>query len=181
MLCSGASEIAMAQWASFFAETSLGVSKTAGDLFGPCMFALAMGLSRILYGKLATKVRLTSYIAFSAILCIISYVLTAASPSSVLSLAGCTLCGFSVGVMWPGTLSLAAKKCPEGGTALFGLLAMAGDIGCFAGPSLAAQVSEHVSLFGSPLKAGLLACIIFPVILCVGTALLKIIKDGKKQ
>lgn len=181
MLCSGASEIAMAQWASFFAETSLGVSKTAGDLFGPCMFALTMGLSRVLYGKLASKVRLTPYIALSSVLCIISYVLAAASPSSVLSLAGCALCGFSVGVMWPGVLSLAADRCPEGGTALFALLAMAGDIGCLAGPSLAAQVSERATLFGSPLKAGLLACIIFPIVLCLGTAILKIMKDGKKQ
>ncbi len=181
MLCSGASELTMAQWSSLFAETALGVSKTVGDLFGPCLFAITMGFSRVLYGKLADKVRLTKYIILSAALCVISYLLASLCQSSAWSLAGCALCGFSVGVMWPGVLSLAAGMCPEGGTAIFALLAMAGDIGCFAGPGLAAQVAERVALFGSPLKAGLLAAIVFPIVLIVGTYLLKMMKDGKKD
>ncbi len=181
MLCSGASELAMAQWASLFAETALGVSKTVGDLFGPCLFAVTMGVSRILYGVIAEKVRLTKYIMLSAVLCVLSYILAAVCKNSALSLLGCALCGFSVGVMWPGVLSLAAARCPEGGTAIFALLAMAGDIGCFAGPGLAAQVAERCVLFGSPLKAGLLACIVFPGVMVLGVNLLKIMKDGKKH
>ena len=181
MLCSGASELTMAQWASLFAETALGVSKTVGDLFGPCLFAITMGISRVLYGKFADKVSLTKYIILSAMLCVVSYLLVSICRSSVLSLTGCALCGFSVGVMWPGVLSLAAVKCPEGGTAIFALLAMAGDIGCFAGPALAAQVSEHHSLLGSPLKAGLFAAVVFPIVLILGTYLLKNKKDERKD
>ena len=179
MLCSGASELAMAQWASLFAETALGVSKTIGDLFGPCLFAVTMGFSRVLYGIIAEKVSLTKYIMLSAFLCVLSYILAAVCKNSALSLLGCAMCGFSVGVMWPGVLSLAAAKCPEGGTAIFALLAMSGDIGCFAGPGLAAQVAERCSLFGSPLKAGLLACIVFPIVMILGVIVLKFMKDGK--
>jgi len=181
MLCSGASELAMAQWASLFAETALGVSKTVGDLFGPCLFAITMGISRVLYGMLAEKVSLTKYIILSSALCVLSYLLASLCRSSALSLAGCALCGFSVGVMWPGVLSLAAGKIPRGGTAIFALLAMAGDIGCSAGPALAAQVSEHASILGSPLKAGLFACILFPLVLMIGTYILKFMKDGKEH
>lgn len=181
MLCSGASELAMAQWASLFAETALGVSKTVGDLFGPCMFAVAMGISRVLYGKVAHKVNLASYIILSSVLCAVSYSLASLSGNSAFALLGCALCGFSVGVMWPGVLSIAAGRCPEGGTALFALLAMAGDVGCFAGPGLAALVSEQFTLNGSPLKAGLFGCILFPILLILGTLILKKMKDGKEH
>ena len=181
MLCSGASELAMAQWASLFAETALGVSKTVGDLFGPCLFAITMGFSRVLYGILAERVSLTKYITLSSALCILSYLLASLCQSSVLSLAGCALCGFSVGVMWPGVLSLAAGHIPQGGTAIFALLAMSGDIGCFLGPALAAQVAERTALFASPLKAGLFACILFPLVLMSGTYFLKFMKDGKEH
>lgn len=180
MLCSGASELAMSQWASLFAESALGVSKSVGDLFGPCMFAIAMGISRVLYGKVASKVNLADYIIICAVICVVSYLLVSLSPNSVLSFLGCTLCGFSVGVMWPGVLSLAAGRCPQGGTALFALLALAGDIGCFTGPNTAAAISEKFVIGGSALKAGLLGCVIFPVIMIVCTLILKVVKDGKK-
>ena len=181
MLCSGASELAMAQWASLFAESALGVSKTVGDLFGPCMFAVAMGLSRVFYGKAASKLNIANYIITCAGLCILSYLLVSLSPNSFLSLVGCTLCGFSVGVMWPGVLSLAAGRCPQGGTALFALLALSGDIGCFTGPNTAAAISEKFAIGGSALKAGLLGCIIFPAVMILCTLILKVMKDGKEN
>lgn len=180
MLCSGASALAMSQWASLFAESALGVSKTVGDLFGPCMFAVAMGLSRVLYGKFAAKLNISNYIITCSGLCVVSYLLVSLSPNSYLSLIGCALCGFSVGVMWPGVLSLAAGKCPQGGTALFALLALSGDIGCFTGPNTAAAISESFTIGGSALKAGLLGCVIFPVVMILGTLILKVMKDGKE-
>lgn len=181
MLCSGAAEQGMAQWASLFAESALGVSKTVGDLFGPCMFAITMGISRVVYGKAAAKLNFANYILTCAGLCIASYLLVSLSPNSVLSLIGCALCGFSVGVMWPGVLSLAAGRCPQGGTALFALLALAGDVGCFTGPNTAAAISEKFTIGGSALKAGLLGCVIFPVAMILCTLLLKVMKDRKEK
>ncbi len=173
MLCSGAAELAMAQWASLFCETALGVSKTVGDLFGVCMFSVLMGISRVLYGKFSERVNLENYILLSALLCVLSYLLASLTKVGAFALFGCALCGFSVGVTWPGVLSMAAKRCPQGGTALFGLLAMAGDIGCFTGPGLAALVSERFMVNGSGLKAGLFACIVFPIVIIIGILLLK--------
>ena len=179
MLCAGAAELGMAQWASLFAETALHVSKTVGDLFGPCSFAVAMGIGRVMYAKFSQKLNILNYIIFCSFLCTISYVMAALSPNSFLSLLGCTLCGFSVGVMWPGVLSMASVKCPEGGTALFGLLAFSGDIGCFAGPNFIAAVSEKVTVNGSALKGGILFCAIFPLVMIIFTYVLKSMKVGK--
>ncbi len=179
MLCSGASELAMAQWASLFAETALGVPKTVGDLLGPCSFAILMGISRVFYAKYAEKLNISNYLMFCSLLCVLSYLLVALSPNSYLSLAGCALCGFSVGVMWPGVLSIASVKCAEGGTALFALLAFAGDVGCFTGPNFAAAVAEKFSIAGSALKGGLLSCAVFPLIMILFTLILKRMKDGK--
>ncbi len=179
MLCSGAAELGMAQWASLFAETALGVSKAVGDLFGPCSFAVAMGIGRIIYAKFSKKLNILNYLMFCSFLCAISYLMAALSPNSFLSLLGCTLCGFSVGVMWPGVLSMASVRCPEGGTALFGLLAFSGDVGCFAGPNFIAAVSEKVTVNGSALKGGLLFCTVFPLAMIVFTYILKSMKDGK--
>ena len=179
MLCSGASELAMAQWASLFAETALGVPKTVGDLLGPCSFAILMGISRVFYAKYSSKLNILNYILLCSALCVLSYFLATLSPNSYLSLAGCALCGFSVGVMWPGVLSVASVKCAEGGTALFALLAFAGDIGCFSGPNFAAAISEKISVAGSPLKGGLLLCSVFPLIMIIFTLILKKMKDGK--
>lgn len=188
MICSGAAEQAMSQWSSLFAELGLGVSKTVGDLLGPCAFALMMGLSRLFFGLRGAKINLKAALMGSSALCIGSYLLAVFSPWPLLSLAGCALCGLSVGVMWPGTISLSAQCFPQGGTALFALLALGGDVGCSSGPGLVGAISGAVQegalpvlngLFGGGdmtqvgLKAGLCCALIFPVLLIAGVALLK--------
>ena len=164
MICSGASEATIAQWASAFTESALGVSKTVGDLAGPCLFAAFMGISRILYGKMSTKLNLTRAMLLSGLLCVACYLLASLSPLPILGLAGCALCGFSVGIMWPGTISLSSQKCPQGGTAMFAVLALAGDFGSTVSPAIAGSLSE---MAGGNLKAGLLAATFFPILLVV--------------
>lgn len=160
MICAGASEQAMSQWASFFAEDGLKVSKTMGDLLGPCAFALLMGGSRAFYGKYGSRIDLKKFILGSSILCIISYLIAVLSPVPIIGLLGCALCGLSVGIMWPGTFSIAAKECPNGGTAMWALLALAGDIGCSVGPGLVSIISSMN--IGTGIKYGLGYAIIFP-------------------
>ncbi|MCD8190736.1 MAG: MFS transporter [Clostridiales bacterium] len=162
MVCSGAAEQSMSQWASTFAEDGLQVSKTIGDLAGPCLFALLMGSSRAIYGKLGERLRLEPFMAGSAVLCVVSYLLACFSGNPALALLGCGLCGFSVGILWPGTFSIAAKRCPAGGTALFALLALGGDVGCGGGPTL---VGLMTGVLSGNLKRGLLFGILFPVLL----------------
>lgn len=164
MICSGASEATIAQWASAFTESALGVSKTVGDLAGPCLFAAFMGSSRMLYGKMSTKLNLTRAMLLSGLLCVACYLLASLSPLPILGLAGCALCGFSVGIMWPGTISLSSQKCPQGGTAMFAVLALAGDFGSTVSPAIAGSLSE---MAGGNLKAGLLAATFFPILLVV--------------
>jgi fucose permease len=168
MICSGASEQAMSQWASFFAEAGLRVSKTMGDLLGPCAFAVLMGLSRVFFGLQKEDFKLERTLLISGLLCITSYLITVFSPFPLLSLAGCALCGLSVGVMWPGTFSLASRVFPLGGTAMFAVLAMAGDVGCAAGPGLVGAIMGKTTL-----DTGLLAAIAFPVLLVMGICLLR--------
>lgn len=170
MVCAGASELAMSQWASAFAEAALHVSKTVGDLAGPCFFAVLMGLSRVLHAKLTGKVSLERYIAGCAVLCAVSYAMAVFLGSPVWNLLGCGLTGFAVGVFWPGTFSIAAARLPRGGTALFALLALAGDLGCSAGPTVVGFVSGAV---GDNLKAGLLAAAVFPLVILAGLAALR--------
>lgn len=170
MLCAGASELAMSQWASAFAEDGLGVSKAIGDLAGPCMFSILMGLSRVFYAKFSQKIDLLSCIIVSSFSCIAAYLLTSLSPSPALSLAGCALCGLSVGILWPGIFSIAAKSCPKGGTAMFAVLALAGDLGCTSGPSLVGFVTGR---FDDNLKAGLLSAVVFPAVLIICGIILK--------
>lgn len=167
MVCAGASEQGMSQWASLFAEEGLKQSKTMGDLLGPCMFAVLMGSSRAFYGKFGEKINLKGFMLGSAVLCVISYLLAVLMKNPVLALLGCGLCGLSVGIMWPGTFSLAAKGCPQGGTAMFALLALAGDVGCASGPGVVSLVSGYFPEYG--IKAGLAAAILFP---CLMLALL---------
>ena len=169
MVCSGASEAAMAQWASAFTESALGVSKTIGDLAGPCLFAVFMGISRMLYGKMSGKLNLAKTMLLSGSLCVTCYLLTSLSTFPVLGLIGCALCGFSVGIMWPGTISLSSQKCPKGGTAMFALLALAGDFGGTVSPAMVGGLSE---LAGGNLKIGLLAATIFPILLVGGLLVL---------
>ena len=173
MICAGASEQAVSQWASAFAEKGLGVSKTLGDLMGPMAFALLMGLARAFYGRFGDRLDLDRYMKGSCLLCLISYLLTALSSSAVFSLIGCALCGLSVGIMWPGSFSKASRALPRGGTALFALLALGGDIGCAGGPTLVGLVSGAL---GEDLKAGILAAVGFPLLLLLGTFL-----SGKKD
>lgn len=170
MLCSGAAEQAMAQWASLFAETGLHVSKTTGDLLGPCLFAVLMGLSRLLYSKFGSSYPLKPLLGGSALLCVASYLITVFAPHPLLSLAGCALCGFSVGIMWPGVLSLSSQTCPTGGTAMFAFLALAGDIGCAGGPGLVGFISDTA---GGALKLGLGFALVFPVIMLFGLFILR--------
>lgn len=165
MLCSGASEQAMSQWASAFAESGLQVSKTVGDLLGPCMFAFLMGSARVLYSKISEKISLSAVMIASGALCIVSYLVAALSENPIVSLIGCGVCGFSVGVMWPGTFSLAAMKIPKGGTALFAMLALFGDSGCSLGPAV---VGRGITLFDGDFSKGMLLALIFPLLLVVG-------------
>ena len=170
MLCAGASEQAVSQWASALAERGLGISKTLGDLAGPMTFGILMGISRAFYGKYGDKIRLERFMGASALLCIASYLLIALVPVSALGLVGCALCGLSVGIMWPGTFSMAAASIRRGGTALFALLALAGDLGCSSGPTLAGFVS---GVCGDNLRRGILAAVIFPIALLVSLLLIK--------
>lgn len=160
MVCGGASEQSVSQWASAFAEAGLGISKTAGDLAGPLTFAVLMGLSRVFYGKYGDKIDLEKFITASTVLCLVAYAMTVFAPWPALSLVGCALCGFAVGIMWPGTLSRAAATLRRGGTAMFAMLALAGDVGCSAGPALVGVVSDAA---GGSLQAGLLASAVFPL------------------
>ena len=174
MVCSGASEQAVSQWASTFAEQGLGVSKTIGDLAGPMAFAFMMGLSRLFYGKYGDRIDLDKFMSGSTVLCLVSYLCISFAPFPVLSLAGCAVCGFSVGILWPGSFSKAAAAIKGGGTAMFAFLALAGDLGCSSGPTLAGFVSSHM---GDNLKAGILAAIIFPVLMLAGIFLSRKMKQ----
>lgn len=168
MICAGASEQAVSQWASAFAEKGLGISKAAGDLAGPMAFAVLMGISRLFYGKYGDRINLEHFMIYSSFLCILSYLGISLFPIPLLNLIACAVCGLSVGIMWPGTFSKASAALPKGGTAMFALLALGGDIGCSGGPTLVGMVS---GAFGDNLKMGILAGIIFPVLLLIGVIL----------
>ena len=161
MICAGASEQAIAQWSSLFAETGLGVSKTVGDLLGPCLFGLMMALSRTFYGAFGAKLKLPRIMTLCAVGMICGYLLTTLSPLPILSLIGCGVVGLFVGIFWPGTLSLATRALPQGGTSMFAILALAGDIGCACGPGLIGLVSGRIAGERS-LNWGILSSIVFP-------------------
>ncbi|GFI44280.1 hypothetical protein IMSAGC018_01961 [Lachnospiraceae bacterium] len=169
MICSGASEASMAQWASAFTESAMGVSKTVGDLAGPCLFAVFMGISRILYGKMSEKLDLTKTMLACGVLCVICYLTASLSSMPIIGLAGCALCGVSVGIMWPGTISISSQKCPRGGTAMFAFLALAGDLGATVSPAMVGSISN---MFGGNLKTGLFVATLFPLILILGLVVL---------
>lgn len=170
MVCSGASELSMAQWASAYAEDALGLTKVIGDLTGPCLFAIAMGISRVLYGKFGEKIELTGFMLGSGALCLVCYMLASMTARPIWGLVGCIVCGFSVGIMWPGTLSITSARIPLGGTALFALLAMAGDLGGALGPSLVGYVTQQC---GDQLRAGLSVGCIFPIGLMIGLIVMR--------
>ncbi|MBQ3384813.1 MAG: MFS transporter [Erysipelotrichaceae bacterium] len=164
MICSGASEHCMSQWASAFAEAGLHVSKTMGDLLGPCAFALLMGTARAIYGNNSDSLPLKKTMMGSAILCIFSYLLASLTNSAVLGLIGCAICGFSVGIFWPGTFSVMAVEMPDVGTSMYALMALAGDVGCSAGPTMVGFIANA---FNDNLKYGLLAAVIFPILILI--------------
>lgn len=170
MICAGASEQAVSQWASSFAEKALNIDKSIGDLFGPMMFAVMMGISRVIFGKFADKISLDKYMLFSAILCIAAYLLISLSPIPILSLIGCALCGFSVGILWPGTFSKSSRLITNGGTAMFAMLALGGDLGCSLGPTVVGVVSDNVQ---GDLKIGILCAMIFPIVLIISSLIIK--------
>lgn len=176
MVCAGASEQAVSQWASAFAEKGLGISKAAGDLAGPMAFAVLMGMSRLFYGKYGDRIHLERFMVYSSFLCILSYLGISLFPIPLLNLIACAVCGLSVGIMWPGTFSKASSALPKGGTAMFALLALGGDIGCSGGPTLVGMVSGAL---GDNLKMGILAGIIFPVLLLMGIILCRKTKKGE--
>ncbi|GHT97595.1 MFS transporter [Spirochaetia bacterium] len=173
MICSGASEQAMSQWASFFAEAGLGVSKTMGDILGPCAFAILMGATRTIYGLQGHRVAVEKVLLISGVFCVLCYLLAVFAPTPLLSLVGCALCGMAVAVMWPGTFSLASRFFPAGGTAMFALLALSGDVGCAVGPGLVGVIMNRFSL-----NQGLLAAILFPALL--GLCMLMLTRSHKK-
>ena len=175
MVCAGASEQAVSQWASAFAEMGLGVSKTLGDLTGPMLFALMMGLARAIYGKYGDRIRLEKFMLLSCLLCVASYLITSLSPWPALGLVGCGICGFSVGIFWPGTFSMASASLRRGGTALFCMLALAGDLGCSLGPTVVGMASSAV---GDNLKIGILVAILFPLLLTFCVQLRKRMQRG---
>lgn len=170
MVCAGSSEASMAQWASAFTESALGVPKIIGDLAGPCLFAMFMGISRTLYGKFSEKLDLIRVMLICAVMCVGCYLLASLSPAPILGLVGCATCGFAVGIMWPGSISISSVKCPKGGTAMFAFLALAGDLGGTLSPAMVGNVSK---LAGDNLKAGLLAATIFPFVLVISLIILK--------
>lgn len=176
MVCAGAAEQGMSQWASVFAESGLGVSKTIGDLAGPCGFALLMGTSRALYGKFSERLPLRAAMTASAVMCIVCYAIASWSGSPVLALVGCALCGFSVGIFWPGTFSTAVPAIPGGGTAMFALMALAGDLGCAGGPTVIGFVAGAA---GGRLTAGLAVGMVFPAAMLCGMLLLSRVASRK--
>ena len=178
MLCAGASEQAVSQWASTLAEKSFGINKTIGDLAGPMAFAILMGSSRAFYGKFGDRINLERFMQYSAVLCMISYLMIAFIPIPALGILGCAVCGLSVGIMWPGTFSMASASVKRGGTALFALLALAGDVGCSSGPTYVGMISGALN---DNLKMGILAALIFPIFMVVGIRLIMGIRKNPAQ
>ncbi|MBQ6505971.1 MAG: MFS transporter [Clostridia bacterium] len=178
MICAGASELSMAQWASAYTEAALGFPKTVGDLIGPCLFAVTMGICRVIYGKFGTRMNLTRFMIGSGILCLCCYLLASLSASPVLGLIGCVCCGFSVGIMWPGTISITSPRLPQGGTALFALLAMAGDLGGAFGPSLVGTVTQQA---GDSLQSGMLVGSVFPLVMVLSLFVMNRRYSGREK
>lgn len=177
MICAGASELSMAQWASAYVESALGLPKSIGDITGPCLFAVAMGISRSFYGKYGEKVDLLKFMIGSGALCFVCYLMAALGKNPIFGLVGCVVCGFSVGIMWPGTISITSLRIPAGGTALFALLAMAGDMGGSIGPCIVGFVTQNS---GDNLKSGMLAGCVFPAALIVSVCLLKALSHRER-
>lgn len=174
MLCAGACELAISQWASLFAEKGLGVSKTVGDLLGPALFALLMGVSRLVYGRLSQRIKIEYLMLFGGILCVAAYLIVALVPHPAAGLVGMGLSGFAVGSLWPGAFSGASESVKGGGTTLFAFLALAGDTGCILGPAVAGA-------FGDDLHTGILVAVLFPVLLIAGLGALFGVRRAERK
>lgn len=178
MICGGAAEQAMSQWASSFAEMGLGVSKSVGDLLGPCAFAILMGIARVIYAKRSDKMNLPRFMTVCSALCIASYLIAALAPLPIISLIGCALCGFAVGIMWPGTLCLATERIPDGGVKMFALLALAGDIGCTVGPTAVGWIADAAE---NDLKLPFIISTVFPAVMILFITLLTLKRKKEKN
>ena len=178
MICAGASELAMSQWASAFAETGLGVSKTIGDLLGPCAFAVLMGLSRVVFSRIDDKTDISTILICGAVLCIGAYLMASLSGNAVVSLIGCCLCGIAVAPMWPGAFSMASQKIPNASTAMFAAFALAGDMGCTAGPSIVGFVSGAGD---NNISRGLLCSVAFPALMIVSLIIMNLHTKRKNK
>ena len=176
MLCSGAAEQGLAQWASYFAEKSLNISKSTGDLLGPCLFAVLMGAVRVIYGIIGKNLKAEKYLLISGLVGFCGYILSSVSNIPLFSLIGCGLCGVGVAIMWPGLIDLSKKYCTVGGTAMFALLAFGGDIGCFIGPQTVAVVSD---LSGGNIGAGFAVSTVFPLCIVAGMTFLILLNRRK--
>ena len=176
MICAGASELAMSQWASAFAEAGLGISKTFGDLLGPCAFAVLMGTSRILFSRINDKTDISKILIVCAVLCIGAYFVSALSENPIIALLGCGLCGFAVAPMWPGAFSMASKDIPNASTAMFAAFALAGDMGCTAGPSAVGFISSAGS---NDIGSGLIYSAVFPAAMILCLVVIRIIRRNK--
>lgn len=177
MICAGASELSMSQWASAYAEAALGLSKTIGDIAGPCLFAVFMGISRVFYGKYGENIDLKKFMFGSGCLCLICYLMASLSSNPMVGLIGCIVCGASVAIMWPGTISLSSKQFPTGGTAMFALLAMAGDLGGTFGPGIVGNVTQQA---GDNLQKGLFVGCIFPIVLVISIIIISVNKEKQQ-
>lgn len=177
MVCAGASEQAVGQWVSAFAESALHISKTMGDLLGVCAFATLMGIARAIYGKYSEQIPLKSMMIFSSLMCIGCYCLAAFTQNPIAGLLGCGFCGFSVGIFWPGTFSMAAVVLPGGGTAMYALMALAGDLGCGSGPTVVGMVADASR---NDLRKGIAVALVFPIVMLISTCMMKY-KKGSIQ
>lgn len=178
MICAGASELSMSQWASAFAEAGLGVSKVYGDLLGPCAFAVLMGVSRVIFSRIDDKTDISKILIVCAVLCIGAYLLSSLSASPVIALMGCCLCGFAVAPMWPGAFSMASKDIPNASTAMFAAFALAGDIGCTTGPTAVGFIS---SAGGNDISRGLIYSVVFPAVMIVCLFVIRVLNAKKKS
>ncbi len=174
MLCAGTSEVTMAQWASMFVQQGLGINKVTGDILGPCLFAIAMGIGRVFFGVLSGKFSYRKALVLNNILCFLCYIVVAFCKSPIPCLIACALCGFSVSLSWPGTYSLASARFPNGGTVMFSAFALFGDLGCSLGPWLLGLIADMYDL-----QTGFFVCSVFPLVMVITALFVLKEKDCK--
>ena len=165
----------MNQWVSAFAEAGLGIGKAVGDLLGPCLYVALMGTARLFFARMSERIDLRLFLILGGLGGTLGYLLAALSPSPALALVGCGVVGLSVGMLWPGALSLAAARLENGSTLLFSLCALFGDLGCSLGPTAVGLIA---SMTGGSIARGLLLAAAFPLLFAL---LLLAVGKGKKN